>query len=132
MQILKSQILNLPNNITVDLKKQLSNKEVLNFFKTYPIDLFVSFSISEGIPVSMMESISFGVPIAAYPICGIPEIVIPNITGQLFESNSNNEHEVIDQLLDNPLNRTKIITFQKENFSDKINYTNFIECISNK
>ena len=38
-------------------------------------DLFVNMSLSEGIPVSIMEAISFGIPIIATNVGGNAEIV---------------------------------------------------------
>jgi len=51
------------------------NAEIRAFYRHEPVDLFINTSILEGIPVSMMEAISAGVPLAGFGICGIPEIV---------------------------------------------------------
>jgi len=46
--------------------------------------LFINTSSSEGIPVSMMEAQSFGIPILAMDVGGVREIVGPQ-TGRLLQ-----------------------------------------------
>lgn len=53
----------------------LSNEEVYRFYASTPISLFISLSESEGIPVSIMEAISFGIPVLATDVGGCREIV---------------------------------------------------------
>lgn len=65
----------LPSNIQVEWKGQVTNTEVLTYYQTNPVHLFVNTSSSEGIPVSIMEAMSFGIPVAASAVGGIPEIV---------------------------------------------------------
>ena len=45
----------------VTMLGQLSNEEVVSFYKENPIDYFVNVSLSEGVPVSIMEAMSFGI-----------------------------------------------------------------------
>lgn len=58
-----------------DLLGHLDNDDVLRFYEQHHVDAFLSLSISEGLPVSMMEAQSYGVPIVACEVHGIPEIV---------------------------------------------------------
>jgi glycosyltransferase involved in cell wall biosynthesis len=53
----------------------ITNDNVYNFYKTIDISFFANVSISEGIPVSIMEAISFGIPILATNVGGNKEIV---------------------------------------------------------
>jgi colanic acid/amylovoran biosynthesis glycosyltransferase len=53
----------------------LKNEEILKFYSENPVDLFINVSKSEGIPVSVMEAISFGIPILATNVGGTSEIV---------------------------------------------------------
>jgi len=53
----------------------LTHGEVMEFYKQMPVDLFISTSRSEGIPVSMMEALSFGIPVMATAVGGVPELV---------------------------------------------------------
>lgn len=62
-------------NVTFHFAGQLTNKEVLNFYTTHPVDLFINVSATEGVPVSIMEAMSFGIPVIATDVGGNSEIV---------------------------------------------------------
>lgn len=65
------------NNSSVEchFKGHFTNIEVFNFYKTVSVDLFINVSENEGIPVSIMEAQSFGIPVIATSVGGTPEIV---------------------------------------------------------
>ena len=54
---------------------QLPNSQVMDFYQTHPIDVFVNVSASEGVPVSIMEAQSCGIPVIATAVGGTPEII---------------------------------------------------------
>jgi len=54
---------------------KMTHLEVMNFYKTHSIDLFMNISTVEGIPVSIMEAISYGIPVLATDAGGNREIV---------------------------------------------------------
>jgi len=62
-------------NIKYEFMGNMTNEEVLTYYKKTQIDLFVSVSSSEGVPVSMMEASSFGIPILSTNVGGVSEIV---------------------------------------------------------
>jgi glycosyltransferase involved in cell wall biosynthesis len=62
-------------NISFELKGNLANSDVLDFYHNNYIDLFINFSSSEGIPVSIMEAQSARIPVLATAVGGTPEIV---------------------------------------------------------
>lgn len=62
-------------NIEFIAKGNMNNKEIFQFFRDIPIDLFISLSEAEGIPVSIMEAISFGIPVISTDVGGCKEIV---------------------------------------------------------
>lgn len=78
----------LPNNISFNYMGRIENDELISFYKINPIDLILNVSEYEGIPVTLMEAISFGIPIIGCNVCGVPEIVNDN-TGILLEKNFN-------------------------------------------
>jgi glycosyltransferase involved in cell wall biosynthesis len=77
---------NLPNNVECDFRGRLDNEDVLKFYKLHPVDVFINVSKSEGIPVSIMESMSFGIPVFATAVGGTSEIV-DQTNGVLFAPN---------------------------------------------
>ena len=87
---LRDEIINavkvLPPNIHVNLLGLLSNKEVLDYYQHNYIDLFINVSESEGVPVSIMEAFSFGIPAVATNVGGTGEIVDDSV-GKLLDIN---------------------------------------------
>nr|WP_236036853.1 glycosyltransferase [Bifidobacterium simiiventris] len=61
----------------------LPNSEVYSFYEKNPVSVFVNVSSSEGLPVSIMEAISFGIPVIATDVGGSSEIVKTSISGTL-------------------------------------------------
>ncbi|MDX2171917.1 MAG: glycosyltransferase [Bacteroidota bacterium] len=78
----------LPANIKVHYHGYLKNDEILQFYKKNSINLFCSLSYSEGLPVSMMEAQSFGMPIMSTDVGGCKEICHEG-TGFLIEKDFN-------------------------------------------
>ena len=65
---------------------QIKNENLLKFYHDNHIDLFINSSTTEGLPVSIMEAQSFGIPVIATDVGGVREIV-KNGTGILVSSN---------------------------------------------
>ena len=63
------------NNITVNLFGAVDNSQVKEFYHKSNPDCFVITSESEGTPVSIMEALSFGIPIVSYDAGSIPEML---------------------------------------------------------
>ena len=51
------------------------NREVIAHYGAAPVDAFVNLSVSEGVPVSIMEAFAAGIPAVATAVGGTPEIV---------------------------------------------------------
>ncbi|MFS0864572.1 glycosyltransferase [Fredinandcohnia sp. 179-A 10B2 NHS] len=62
-------------NLNINLLGAIENTRIHDFYSANPIDLFVNLSASEGIPVSIMEAISYGIPVLATDVGGNSEIV---------------------------------------------------------
>lgn len=70
--------------LAVELRGAVSNDEVIDFYRSTRVDLFVNASSSEGVPVSIMEAIAYGIPVVATAVGGTPEIIGPDLgTGEL-------------------------------------------------
>lgn len=116
----------LPPNIEVELKGFVINEKILNFYESYPIDLFLNLSSEEGIPVSLMEAISYGIPVLAIDVFGNSEIV-NKTTGLLFklEDNAKTISQKIKLFINSKIDRKKIADFQKKFYSAELNYSEF-------
>lgn len=65
-----------PNhNISYDFKGYVNKKEILEFYESHHVDLFVNCSDTEGIPVSMMEAMSYGIPAIGRDVGGVSELL---------------------------------------------------------
>ena len=63
------------NNFRAELKGWVSHAELMHYYATTHIDLFLNTSSSEGVPVSVMEALSFGIPVIATDVGGTSEIL---------------------------------------------------------
>ena len=61
-----------------------SNSTLMKYYAENQIDLFINVSSSEGIPVSIMEAMSFGIPVIATAAGGTTEIVKDGYNGFLL------------------------------------------------
>lgn len=83
---LKKLAKSLPSCVTVDFPGAMKNEDVLKFYKNSDITVFVNVSSSEGIPVSIMEACSFGIPVIATNVGGTSEIVKDGENGFLLNA----------------------------------------------
>lgn len=83
---LKNLIKQKRGNLDVVLHGFVDNKKLMKFYQSQPVDLFINVSASEGLPVSIMESLSFGIPVIATDVGGTSELVNDN-NGQLIPAN---------------------------------------------
>lgn len=74
------------NNSECILPGRKSHQEVFEFLCNNQVDLFVNVSTTEGLPVSIMEAMSFGVPAVATDVGGTYEIVKNDLNGKLIDS----------------------------------------------
>lgn len=79
---------NILQNIDYEIRSWISNNELLDFYNKNNIDLFLNLSESEGIPVSIMEALSAGIPVLATDVGGTKEAVNNN-HGFLIEKEFN-------------------------------------------
>lgn len=79
----------LADNIIWKFHGYVSNCQLMKIYREKYADIFVNVSESEGVPVSIMEALSFGIPVIATNVGGTGEIVIHNRNGILMDKNFN-------------------------------------------
>lgn len=67
---------------------ELQNNSILETYLKFDVDFFINMSDSEGVPVSIMEAISIGIPVIARDVGGIKDILNEN-NGLLLSSDEN-------------------------------------------
>ena len=85
MQEIKQAVRDLPASVEAELKGAMFNQALLREYKEQYFDLFINLSDSEGLPVSIMEAMSFGIPCVATNVGGTAELVIDGYNGLLVE-----------------------------------------------
>ncbi len=71
-------------NISYQFMGLVANKDLLEFYKKEKVDVFINVSETEGIPVTIMEAASYGIPSIATNVGGVPEIVYDGENGYLL------------------------------------------------
>jgi glycosyltransferase involved in cell wall biosynthesis len=121
---------NVPN-LTIEVKGRVANTDILNYIGETPLDVFINLSVSEGVPVSIMEAQSFGLPVIATDVGGTRE-VMTNTNGILLSSYPTIAEvaDAMDQIFYNQFNR-KVIKESWKKISDAdLNYSTFVKQLS--
>ena len=115
----------------------VSNEKVLDYYSQNYIDIFINVSDNEGIPVSIMEAMSAGIPVVATNVGGTSEIVNEK-NGYLIDVDfdANVVAEKIDNHLKSPLMkqeeyRSEAYNTWKDKYDATNNYSQFSEKIMN-
>lgn len=132
VQEIKERAKSLPENVSYEFKGHVSNKEIIDFYQNNSVDFFINVSELEGIPVSLMEAISFGIPVMGCNICGVPEIVT-NETGILVEKDFDIRTTAIqiEKFLSMKYEkmqdfRVQVKEYWRKHFNAELNYKHFI------
>jgi glycosyltransferase involved in cell wall biosynthesis len=136
IKIQAAQLITNNQNIKVTFHGKLSPIKIQDFLENKPIDLMINCSKNEGIPVTLMEAASAGIPILAYKIDGIPEIVMDNYNGFLVDYNLKKFSAEIQKFYhlkkeDKKRMSENAQTIQRNNFNAAVNYNNFVQLLFN-
>lgn len=118
------------HNTKVIFRGNMKNEDIMKLYSIYPFDLFLNVSSSEGLPVSIMEALSFGMPCIATDVGGTSEIVIDGVTGKLLPNNFETQilaTSIIEFIKDQEkkINRNTCREFWEKHFQAIPNYHNF-------
>lgn len=129
----KSKCNGLPSFMKVIFMGQQPHENVMDYYVRNRVDLLVQVSTSEGVPVSIMEAMSFGTPVVATNVGGVSEIV-NNINGTLLDRNLSvkNLADAIYSYLNmdeatTDVKRQAAFSTWQENWNGTSNYTAFAE-----
>ena len=120
----------LPTNIETEFPGYIPS--VMDYYETVPCDLFITTTLMEGLPFTLMEAISFGIPVMGTQVCGIPEIVTAD-TGFLIpvEFNPASVAAIITKYATSPYEERELLRrgakeFFNEAFTTEKNSRHFI------
>lgn len=127
----------LKENIVYEFKGMLSNRDLMNFYLNNSVDMFINVSSSEGIPVSIMEALSFGIPVLATNVGGVSEIVFDSYNGWLLKEDCSIEEIVkriknyfILSISDISVLRKQARCSWSDNYSADTNYKRFYSLLT--
>lgn len=134
---LAKKTLQKKNNIHFTFRGRVSKEEIFDFYGSTSIDCFVNCSDVEGVPVSIMEAMSYGIPCIARDVGGNKEIV-NNSNGILLSSECTPEdlRSSIETILslspdEYQLMRKSAYNTYVEKYNARNNYLRFYETILN-
>ncbi len=137
LEKLKKQAGMLPSHILFRFEGRVDNSALMEWYGEHPVDLFVNTSESEGVPVSIMEAMSFGIPVIATDVGGNSEIVLEDQTGKLLEKEFAPRMlaALIERYAELPHAsrseiRRRVRSFWMSHYSAEKNYANFYRYIS--
>ena len=85
------------HNTEFHLMGNTANSEVMRRYSKMNVDVFVNVSENEGLPISIMEATSFGIPVIATDVGGTSEIVKNGENGFLIEKDFTDD-DLVDKL----------------------------------
>jgi glycosyltransferase involved in cell wall biosynthesis len=102
----------------------------MNIFQS--LDLYVLPSLSEGIPLAMLEAMSTGVPVVATSVGGIPEVIQDKVNGLLVPLQDPVAlAEGILETLNNSNETAKRVVEAKNTIINEFNQGKWIERVEN-
>ena len=111
------------------------NSEVKQYFEKNSVDIFINASESEGVPVSIMEAMSYGVPVIAPNVGGIGELVSDEHSCLLVENPSITDIAAAIKLMVSKGKKPEIRILAKKkiitNYSAVCNYKKVVKLIIN-
>ena len=124
-------------NVRFNFVGSLSNEDVQKYYVDNCIDLFVNVSSIEGLPVSIMEAISYGIPVIATNVGGTSEIVNDK-TGYLLKKDFEVDEfvDLINRFNSIPISerlnlRKQCFDVWKETFNAETNSSRIFDYIQN-
>lgn len=121
-------------NIHFDVLGTVPNDQVRELYERKPFHVFLNVSETEGIPVAIMEAMSFGIPVIATDVGGTSELVTDRESGYLMDRDYADETlasmiETIANLPEDDYEKMRLYANKtiREKFNANTNYRHFIE-----
>lgn len=89
----RSQKLN-KKNISIEWLGQYTNVQVHQYLVDTPVDIFLNLSTTEGVSISLLEALAYGIPLIATNVGGNSEVVSDDV-GILISANPTKEDIVV-------------------------------------
>ena len=124
------QAMVLNGTITCYFPGNQTQEQIMEYYQRNSVDLFVNTSSSEGIPVSIMEAMSVGIPVLATDVGGVRELV-DDRCGKLISIDVTPDQiaQALFEIIKNPELEKRINAIERwrDLFNDEKNYLSFVE-----
>ena len=136
LKLLAQEKLEGKPNIKYSFAGQISNTDLLTFYKNNKVDLFINVSETEGIPVSIIEASSFGIAVIGTLVGGVGEILEEGKNGFLLKqtclpgeiAEAIKKFYYLDEA-DKKSIRENAVTIWQQKYSAEKNYAEFLEAV---
>ena len=78
------EVLGGKKNIEYSFTGHIENKRLMEYYRNNRVDLFINVSEQEGLPVTIMEALSFGIPVVATDVGSTKETIDEGRNGYLL------------------------------------------------
>jgi colanic acid/amylovoran biosynthesis glycosyltransferase len=136
LEQLADEILGKKKNIRFEFRGYVPIDEIYKYYSSSHIDLFLNTSFTEGVPVSIMEAQSFGIPVIATDVGGVSEIVTEG-TGFLLPADFMPEdlaariiHFMKMNSAEKSILRERVLSNWNQKFNATENYPEFISVVN--
>ena len=114
----------------INYKGKLKNDIRLEVMSKY--DFFISASISEGLPITLIECMAIGLPFITTKVGAVEDLLIDNypyVTNSDSESIMLNINKALRDLIENRIFINNLISSNNNLFQIKFKYENYFNCI---
>jgi glycosyltransferase involved in cell wall biosynthesis len=120
-----------------DLKGWMNQDQIRNYYESVQVNVFLNISRAEGLPVSVMEAFSYGIPAIVTATVGNPEIVDESC-GAVIPVDFNDD-ELVSEIMRLMLNpslqdewRSGALNKFQRDYNASKNYRDFASALANQ
>lgn len=124
------------SNIKWQFMGRVTNREMLDYYAKERPHVLINVSESEGLPVSMMEAMSYGIPVIGTNVGGVKEIIADHRNGYLLNADADSETiaAVIGKFYRQTEKEYEAMSHYARKMYDKkydakVNYSRFVEML---
>lgn len=132
------ELLNDHSNIKWQFMGRVTNREMLDYYAQERPHVLINVSESEGLPVSMMEAMGYGIPVIGTDVGGVKEIITDLRNGYLLDADADSRTiaAVISKFYCQSEKEYKAMSHRARQTYDmrydaKVNYSRFADMLLN-
>ena len=124
------------SNLRFEFKGYMKNDDALDYINSVDFDFLINTSSTEGLPMTMMEVMSMGIPVIGTDVGGVKEIITNGFNGYLLDANFS-PSDLAKILMeycflpyeDKLFLRSNAFKMWKEKYNESVNFRHFVNDI---